>query len=120
MYEHEQGIEIEKSALDRFATKYIFKGISGIRPSEFFNSVFTTVEGMLKNNRNIKFKMVLVCLFERIFDQTVQRLEEHEAFFSTTNYKNLQSTNIKKILKKGFAKILKNVEEFQNKGSFKT
>ena len=117
MYEHEQGIEIEKSALDRFATKYIFKGISGIRPAEFFNSVFTTVQGMLKNNRNIKFKMVLVCLFERIIDQGVERLEEYEAFFSTINYKNLQSTNIKKILKKGFAKILKDLEEFQIKGS---
>ena len=30
LYEHEQGIEIEKSALDKFAIKYIFKGIPGI------------------------------------------------------------------------------------------
>ena len=117
MYEHEQGIEIEKSALDRFATKYILKGIPGIRPAEYFNSVFSTVEGMLKNNRNIKFKMVLVCLFERISDQGIERLEEYEAFFSTTNYKNLQSTNIENKLKKGFDKILKDFEEFQIKGS---
>ena len=117
LYEHEQGIEIEKSALDRFATKYILKGRSGIRPAEFFNSVFSTVEGMLKNNRNTKFKMVLVCLFERIIDQGIERLEEYEAFFSTTNYKNLQSTNIENKLKKGFDKILKDFEEFQIKGS---
>ena len=115
LYEHEQGIEIEKSALDKFATKYIFEGIPGIRPPEYFNRVFTTVEGMLKNNRNVKFKMVLVCLFERISvktDKGVEKLEEYEAFFSTSNYKNLKSTNIEKLLKKGFGKILKDVEEF--------
>ena len=115
LYEHEQGIEIEKSALDKFATKYIFEGIPGIRPPEYFNRVFTTVEGMLKNNRNVKFKMVLVCLFERISvktDKGVEKLEEYEAFFSTSNYKNLKSTKIEKLLKKGFGKILKDVEEF--------
>ena len=115
LYEHEQGIEIEKSALDKFATKYIFEGIPGIRPPEYFNRVFTTVEGMLKNNRNVKFKMVLVCLFERISvktDKGVEKLEEYEAFFSTSNYKNLKSTNIEKLFKKGFGKILKDVEEF--------
>ena len=120
LYEHEQGIEIEKSALDKFATKYIFKGIPGIRPPEYFNRVFTTVEGMLKNNRNVKFKMVLVCLFERISVKTnkgVEKLEDYEAFFSTSNYKNLKSTNIEKLLKKGFGKILKDLEEFQMNGS---
>ena len=66
LYEHDQGIEIEKSSLDKFATKYIFEGIPGIRPHEYFNRVFNTVEGMLKNNRNVKFRMVLVCLFERM------------------------------------------------------
>ena len=119
LYEHEQGIEIEKSALDKFATKYIFEGIAGISPPEYFNRVFTTVEGMLKNNRNVKFKMVLVCLFERITvktDERVEKLENYEAFFSTSNYKNLKSTNIEKLLKKGFAKILKDIEDF-NLGS---
>ena len=121
LYEHEQGIEIEKSALDKFATKYIFEGIPGIRPPEYFNRVFTTVEGMLKNNRNVKFKMVLVCLFERISvktDKGVEKLEEYEAFFSTSNYKNLKSTNIEKLLKKGFGKILKDVEEFNLNSSY--
>ena len=120
LYEHDQGIEIEKSALDKFATKYIFEGIPGIRPPEYFNRVFTTVEGMLKNNRNVKFSMVFVCLFERISvknDQGVEKLETFEAYFSTRNYKNLKSTNIEKLLKKGFAKILKDLEEFKNNGS---
>ena len=120
LYEHEQGIEIEKSALDKFATKYIFEGIPGIRPPEYFNRVFTTVEGMLKNNRNVKFSMVFVCLFERISvknDKGVEKLENFEAFFSTRNYKNLKSTNIENLLKKGFSKILTDLEEFKNSGS---
>ena len=119
-YEHEQGIEIEKSALDKFATKYIFEGIPGIRPPEYFNRVFTTVEGMLKNNRNVKFSMVFVCLFDRISvknDKGVEKLENFEAFFSTRNYKNLKSTNIENLLKKGFSKILTDLEEFKNNGS---
>ena len=37
MYEYEQGIEIEKSALDKFAVKHVFKGIPGIDPIEYFN-----------------------------------------------------------------------------------
>ena len=120
LYEHEQGIEIEKSALDKFATKYIFEGIPGIRPPEYFNRVFTTVEGMLENNRNVKFSMVFVCLFERISvknDKGVEKLENFEAFFSTRNYKNLKSTNIENLLKKGFSKILTDLEEFKNSGS---
>ena len=120
LYEQEQGIEIEKSALDKFAAKYIFEGIPGISPPDYFNRVFTTVEGMLKNNRNVKFKMVLVCSFERISvktDKGVEKLEDHEAFFSTSNYKNLKSTNIEKLLEKGFGKILKDIEEFNLKSS---
>ena len=31
MYEHEQGIQIEKSALNNFAVKYVFEGIPGIK-----------------------------------------------------------------------------------------
>ena len=35
MYEHEQRIEIEKSALDKFAVKHVFGGIPGISPIEY-------------------------------------------------------------------------------------
>ena len=117
LYEHEQGIEIEKSALDRFAIKYIFKGIPGITPAEFFDRSFTTLEGVLKENRNIKFRMVFICLFERFADKEGTKLEQYEAYFSTSNYKNLQSTNVEKILKKGFDKILKDIDVFNKDSS---
>ena len=117
LYEHEQGIEIEKSALDKFAIKYIFKGIPGITPAEFFDRSFTTLEGVLKENRNIKFRMVFICLFERFADKEGTKLEQYEAYFSTSNYKNLQSTNVEKILKKGFDKILKDIDVFNKDSS---
>ena len=120
LYEHEQGIKIEKSALDNFAVKHDFEGIPGIRPPEYLNRVFTTVEEMLKNNRNVKFKMVLVCLMERISvktDKGVEAVEEFEAFFSTRNYINLESTNIEKLVQKCFGKILNDIEDFSSNGS---
>ena len=120
LYEHEQGIEIEKSSLDKFAVKHRFQGIPGISPPEYLSRVFSTVEEMLKNNRNTKFKMILICLMERIkvkTDKGVEELEEFEAFFSTRNYINLESTNIEKLLQKCFGKILNDIEEFSSNGS---
>ena len=119
---NEQGnvINIEKSALDNFAIKNIFKGIPGITAPEYINIVFTSVEEMFKKNRNVKFRMVLVCILERISvktDKRVEKLQETEAYFSTSNYKNLESTDIAKILKKGFRKILSDLEEFKSDGS---
>ena len=120
LYEHEQGIEIKKSALNNFAVKHEFPGIPGISPPEYLNRVFTTVEEMLKNNRNTKIKMILVCLMERISvkaDKGVEAVEEFEAFFSTSNYINLESTNIVKLVQKCFGKILNDIEDFSSGGS---
>ena len=120
LYEHEQGIEIKKSALNNFAVKHEFPGIPGISPPEYLNRVFTTVEEMLKNNRNTKIKMILVCLMERISvkaDKGVEAVEEFEAFFSTSNYINLESTNIEKLVQKCFGKILNDIEDFSSGGS---
>ena len=50
--------------------------------------------------------MVLVCILERISvktDKRKEKLQETEAYFSTSNYKNLESTDIAKILKKRFS-----------------
>ena len=120
LYEHEQGIGIKKSALNNFAVKHEFPGIPGISPPEYLNRVFTTVEEMLKNNRNTKIKMILVCLMERISvktDKGVEAVEEFEAFFSTSNYINLESTNIEKLVQKCFGKILNDIEDFSSGGS---
>ena len=103
MYEHEQGIEIEKLALDKFAVKHVFKGIPGISPIEYFNKVSGRLVDFFTNHRNIKFKMVLVCLMERIkvkTDKGVEELEEIKSYFGSHTYKNPKSTNPEELVKK--------------------
>ena len=105
MYEHEQGIEIEKSALDKFAVKHVFGGIPGISPIEYLSRVRATLEEFFTNHRNIKFKMVLICLMERISvktDRGVEEVEQSKSYFSSKTYRNLVSTNPEKNSKKMF------------------
>ena len=63
---------------------------------------------------------VLICLMERIqvkTDKGVEAVEEFEAYFSTRNYINLESTNIEKLVQKCFGKILNDIEDFSSNGS---
>ena len=120
MYEHEQGIEIEKSALNKFAVKHVFKGIPGISPAEYLNRVHATLEEFFTNHKNIKFKMVLVCLMERISvktDKGVEEVEKVKSYFSSKTYMNLVSTNPEKLVQKCFSKILSDLEEYNSNGS---
>ena len=64
--EHDQGIEIEKSALDEFAKKYIIEGESGITPFQFFESKISILKNFLRNHRNTKVRFVLVCIMEKM------------------------------------------------------
>ena len=63
--EYDQGIEIEKSALDEFAKKYIIKGEPGITPSKFFENKLSILKDFLRNHQNIKVRFVLVCMMEK-------------------------------------------------------
>ena len=120
MYEHEQGIKIEKSALDKFAVKHVFEGIPGISPVEYLSRVHATLEEFFTNHRNIKFKMVLICLMERISvktDKGVEEVEQSKSYFSSKTYRNLVSSNPEKLVKKCFSKILTGVEEYNTNGS---
>ena len=120
MYEHEQGIEIEKSALNKFAVKHVFEGIPGISPIEYLIRVHATLVEFFTNHKNIKFKMVLVCLMKRISvktDKGVEEVEEVKSYFSSKTYKNLESTNPEKLVKKCFSKILNDIEEYNKNGS---
>ena len=120
MYEHEQGIKIEKSALNEFAVKHVFEGIPGISPVEYLSRVHATLEEFFTNHRNIKFKMVLICLMETISvktDRGVEEVEQSKSYFSSKTYRNLVSTNPEKLVKKCFSKILTDIEEYNSNGS---
>ena len=61
--EHDQGI-IKKSSLENFANKFVIEGEHGFTPMEFFKNNAKKLKDFLRNNRNIKFRLVLVCLME--------------------------------------------------------
>ena len=120
MYEYEQGIEIEKSALDKFAVKHVIKGIPGIRPIEYLSRVYGFLIEFFNNHKNIKFKMVLVCLMERISvktDKGVEELEEVKSYFSSETHIYFESTDSEELVQKCNEKILEDVEEYNTNGS---
>ena len=63
--EYEEGIEVEKSALNEFAKKYIIKGKSGFLPYQFFEYYYSTIKKFIKNHRNTKIRFVLICMMEK-------------------------------------------------------
>ena len=89
--EYDQGLEKEKSAFEDFAVKYTIQGIPGLTPIQFFERINKTLKDFFTYHRNIKFKMILVCIMEK---QTVQQnvgvvgLEEGKSYFTSGTYIN--------------------------------
>ena len=93
IFEHyELGLEKEKSAFEDFAVKYIIRGIFGLTPVEFFERINKTLKDFFKYHRNIKFKMVLVCIMEKQnISQSVGLvgIENDKAYFHTATHINI-------------------------------
>ena len=120
LYEHEQGITLEKSAFNKFVTKHVFEGIPVLSPEEYLSRVRATLEDFLANNRNVKIRMCLVCLMERIAvktDRVVEEIDEDKAYFCSKTYRNLESTDIEKLISKCFGKIIGDIMEYNTNGS---
>ena len=100
MYEYEQGLEKEKSALEGFAAKYTIEGIPGLSPIDYFNRVYITLEEFFTNHRNIEFNMSLVCLMEQqiLKDKQVIGLNEFKAYFNSGSHINIESKDVKKLI----------------------
>ena len=102
MKEYDQGLEKEKSALEDFANKYIILGIPGLIPQDYLDAIYKTLIDFFTYHRNIKAKLVLVCIMEK---QTVKQnvgitnIEEDKAYFISDTHINLKSTNVKKLIK---------------------
>ena len=119
--EYEKGIILEKSGLYGFAEKYDIKGSSGLIPIEFFREKASIIKDFLRNHRNTKVRMILVCGMET---QTIEKIEdsipifEHdEAYFHSRTYINLEKTDVKLILKDMIYEMLTNLANYQKKGS---
>ena len=120
LYEHEEGIKLKKSALNKFVTKHSFPGIPGLTPPEYLNRVQATIEKFITNNRNVKIRMCLICIMERISvktDKGVEKIEQDNAYFCSKTYRNLESTNPEELVRKCFGKILEDIMEYNTNGS---
>ena len=120
MYEYDQGLEKEKSAFEDFAVKYTIQGIPGLTPIQFFERINKTLKDFFTYHRNIKFRMILVCIMEK---QTIQQnvgvvgLEEGKSYFTSGTYNNIKSTDVDKLIKICIDGIEGGIENYQETGS---
>ena len=116
--EYEQGIEKEKSSLEYFANKYVIKGKPGIAPFEYFQSKSSYLEEFLRNHRQTKVRFILVCLMEQItIDKQITFKEHDRAYFHSSTYINIESTDVKVLLNKVIKEILEKIATYLENGS---
>ena len=110
MLEYDQGLIKEKSSLQGFVNT----------PEQFFESINKTLRDFFTYHRNIKFRMVLVCIMEKqILQQNVGvvGLKEDKAYFNSFTLTNLKSDDVDKIIKASYDGIDGGIEAYQENGS---
>ena len=118
--EYDKGIKHEKSALSNFAAKYVIDGKPKITPFEFFAEKATQIKEFLRNHRNIKVRMILVCIMKKRENTKGSRkieTSEIKVYLNTETHINLESTDVKVILSQMIKEILERISKFQMNGS---
>ena len=121
MKEYEEGIILEKSALAKFAERYVIEGLPGKIPIEFFREKASQIKDFLRNYRNTKVRMLLVCemekqIIEKSNGESKTNYEHDKAYFQSHTYINLEKTELKVFLKEMIMEILGNLIIYQKKG----
>ena len=93
--EYEKGIKLETSALRNLAEKYVIDGKPGLKPLQYFAEKVARIKDFLRNHRNIKVRMLLICLMERKIIEKSKgeskiRFEQDKAYFQSETYINLE------------------------------
>ena len=120
MKEYDQGLVREKSSLEGFVNKYVIEGIPGLIPMDFFEEIYKTLFDFFTYHRNIKYRMVLVCIMEK---QEIHKnvgvvgLEEGKAYFNSETYTNLESDDVDKVIRVAWDNIYGAIEAYQERGS---
>ena len=120
MKEYDKGIKHEKSAFKVFAEKYVIDGKPGLTPLQFFAEKASQLKVFLRHHRNIKVRMILVCLMEqKVYEkskgETKLIINHDNAYFHTEIYENLESTDEKIILSQMIKEILEGIINYQKK-----
>ena len=122
MKEYEKGIKLEKSALTNFAEKYVIDGKPGLTPLQYFAEIITQLKEFLRNHRNIKVRMILICEMEQqIIEKTKGKskinFSEDKAYFQSQTHINLEKTDVKVILSRMLREIMEKLADYQRNGS---
>ena len=120
MREYDQGLVKEKSSLSGFANKYIIEGVFGLEPIEYFNHIHETLVDFFTYHRNIKFKLVLVCLMEKQEIEKTQGIidiKEDKAYFNSPTIINLESDDVERLIFISKESIIGQMEGYSEKGS---
>ena len=120
MYEYDQGLEKEKSALEDFPNKYIIQGIPGLSPGQFYERINKTLRDFFTYHQNIKLNMMLVCIMEKQNIQQkigIMELEEGKAYFHSGTFINIESTDVDKLISFCWESISARIEAYTEAGS---
>ena len=86
----------------------------------FFKVKASLIKDFLRNNRNIKLKMILVCMVEKESLLTYEGKkvkDQSKIYLHSRTYVNLEKTNVKIILKDMIYEVLIGLANYQEKGS---
>ena len=91
MKEYDKGIKHEKSALSNFAEKYIIDGKPGLTPLQFFVENVTRIKEFLRNHRNIKVRIILICemegqIIEKSKGKSKINFDQDKAYFQSETH----------------------------------
>ena len=120
--EYDKGIKLEKSALSNFAEKYVIDGKPGLTLLKHFAEKVTRIKDFLRNHRNIKVRMILICLMERKHIEKSKgeskiRFEQDNAYFHSQTHINLEKTDVKVILYQMLREIKEKLAIYIRNGS---
>ena len=119
MKEYDQGLVKEKSALQDFANKYVIEGVFGFEPENFFEHIHQTLVDFFTYHRNIKLRLLLVCMMEKseIDKNGIRNITEDKAYFNSPTFTNLKSTDVEKLIFDSKENILNQMQMYAEKGS---
>ena len=107
MKEYDKGTKHEKSA-----EKYVIDGKPGLTPIQFFAEKVARIKEFMRNHRNIKVRMILICEMEREKSVDGGKLIftiANKVYFNTATHNNLESTDVKSILSQMVEEILEKI-----------
>ena len=120
MIEYDQGLVKEKSSLEGFANKYVIEGIFGLTPIQYFDRIEKTLVDFFTHHKNIKFRLVLVCIMEKQeYDNKIDitSIQTAKAYFSSETLENLRADEAMKLVEDSFKSIETKIQNYAEDGS---